>query len=370
LNFLFRKYPLDRKVITEEQLLDQLTRQQLRFPPLALEMLRPERDRGGGGPDAVLRASWRHRRWEFDVECRAFATPRSLREAIIELKFRAEAGGRLPLVVAPYLSEERLRELEDAEVSGLDLSGNGVVVVPGELLVFRSGAPNRFPFPVTLKNAYRGVTSLVARVLLLRPSYPSVTEVQEEIRRRGGDLVLSTVSKALKLLAEELIIGRSPEIRLLQPDKLLERLTREYRAPKVTLRAQGKLPGGREALLRTLGEKAETEGIPLVATGGTSAPLYTVMARGELLSVYTPQLDRLLVGLPFRETSRFPDLEVLETDEAPVYFDLRQRDGFHWASPLQTYLELMDGDKRDRETAAQLRDQLLGSVADPAGERA
>jgi hypothetical protein len=34
-----------------------------------------------------------------------------------------------------------------------------------------------------------------------------------------------------------------------------------------------------------------------------------------------------------------------------------------WASPIQVYLELMTGDKRDRETAGQVKEVILKSSA-------
>jgi hypothetical protein len=48
----------------------------------------------------------------------------------------------------------------------------------------------------------------------------------------------------------------------------------------------------------------------------------------------------------------------LETDEDFVYFDARDNLA---ASPVQTYVELMRGDKRERETAAQVREAILPS---------
>jgi hypothetical protein len=39
------------------------------------------------------------------------------------------------------------------------------------------------------------------------------------------------------------------------------------------------------------------------------------------------------------------------TEDETVYFDARQEKDFWWASPVQVYLELMAGDKRDQETA-------------------
>ena len=93
---------------------------------------------------------------------------------------------RWPMVFCPYLSEERLEELEREGVSGLDLCGNGVVVVPGEWLVRRTGKPNLYPQSFSIKNVFRGTSSLVARVFLRRPIYGMVGEIREEIRKRGG----------------------------------------------------------------------------------------------------------------------------------------------------------------------------------------
>ncbi len=43
---------------------------------------------------------------------------------------------------------------------------------------------------------------MVSRVFLLRSMFGSVTAVREEVRRRGGSVSMSTVSKVLKALAE------------------------------------------------------------------------------------------------------------------------------------------------------------------------
>jgi hypothetical protein len=79
------------------------------------------------------------------------------------------------------------------------------------------------------------------------------------------------------------------------------------------------------------------------------------MQRGDLLTVYCPKLDMLLKRLPGSQSDRFPNLKLLETEDETIYFDARQEEGFWWASPLQVYFELMAGDKRDQETAEQLK---------------
>jgi hypothetical protein len=53
----------------------------------------------------------------------------------------------------------------------------------------------------------------------------------------------------------------------------------------------------------------------------------------------------------------------LETEDETVYFDARQQVGFWWTSPVQVYLELMAGDKRDREAAEQVKSLLMKDFA-------
>lgn len=86
------------------------------------------------------------------------------------------------------------------------------------------------------------------------------------------------------------------------------------------------------------------------------------MQRGDLLSVYCPKVEVLLEGLPGSQSDRFPNIEILETEDETVYFDARQEGNFWWASPVQVYLELMAGDKRDQETAEQLKPSILNDV--------
>lgn len=93
-------------------------------------------------------------------------------------------------------------------------------------------------------------------------------------------------------------------------------------------------------------------------TGSSSAGQYSVMARELIQSLYCSDMGSLLKRLNpvLEETSRFPNIELLETDDDFVYLDARDDLA---ASPVQTYLELMQGDKREQETAGQLRTAIL-----------
>ncbi len=52
----------------------------------------------------------------------------------------------------------------------------------------------------------------------------------------------------------------------------------------------------------------------------------------------------------------------IETEDETVYFDARKEGNSWWASPVQVYLELMAGDKRDQETAEQVKSFILTNL--------
>ncbi len=79
----------------------------------------------------------------------------------------------------------------------------------------------------------------------------------------------------------------------------------------------------------------------------------------SMVKIYTESINELLSGVDLTETNRFPDIELLETDEQAVYFDRRKDAGFYWSSPLQTYLELLNEGKREQETASEMIQGLL-----------
>jgi hypothetical protein len=213
----------------------------------------------------------------------------------------------------------------------------------------------------------------VARVFLLQTEYGAVQDIRKEILAREGAVAWSTVSKVLQRLEGDLVVAReSGRIRLVQPDKLLELLAREYRPPKMGRDFMAKTRLTRDRLSRFLESSAKRAGARLAMTGTSSISQYAVMARDEPVTFYCSSLGQLLKGIDpkariLEETARFPNLRVVETGEDIVYFDVRRKRGIPWASPVQTYLELMSGDKRDRETAIQV---ARGLVSQESGRRA
>jgi hypothetical protein len=358
----------NRGFIAERLILDEL-KKGIEFPPLKAVRVEIEphnwesiSSKSQYRPDLGVDFVWQDKEYKFIAEVKRQSTPKALDDAIRQIQnyvwemFPQNVGRKYyPMVVVPYLSSEALERLIESNISGFDLSGNGVIIVPGGWFVYRTGAKNRFPTSTTIKNVFRGTSSLVARVLLMRPQFNSVNEVYEEIRRREGEITLPTVSKALKVLGEELIVGREEGVRLLDASRLLELLERNYRRPVVRRRLRGKLSDWQADLGHML-LNAQEQKVKLV---GEDVTRYAVMpSAGRNLSVYTSSIETALRGVGFTESSRFWDVELLETDEPTIYFDRRRAENFYWMSPIEVYLGLRAGGKRERETAEQMLEEI------------
>ena len=328
------------------------------MPPLTVEKVETSSGAKDTGLDARITLAWKGRNYRFGAEVRRLWTPKVLSEAADNIQRGAARQRLAPLIVVPYLGEERLRELETPGISGIDLCGNGVVIVPGELFVFRSGSPNQFRGEAQIKNVYRGTSAIVARTFLVAPEFSSVGDVLEKIRSLGGRVTLPTVSKVCKSLEQDLVIERpstngARKIRLLQPEKLLELLRENYSPPDINRTLIGKFAGSPESLveqLLTLDKKGAARVVIAGAGFRRSLRGHGGGARPNHLLLRLEAVRRG-IGAGFTETDRFSNMKLLETEDDFVYFDRRSR---LIASPVQVYLELATGEKREKETADQV----------------
>jgi len=363
-----------QKLVTEAQILSRLKQRDWALPPLTVEKVETLFSAKDTGLDARITLGWKGRNYRFGAEVRRLWTPKVLSEAADSV-LRSAAKQRLaPLIVVPFLGEERLRELESREISAIDLCGNGVVMVPGELLVFRSGAPNQFRSESKIKNVYRGTSAIVARTFLATPVFQSLGDVLDEIRSLGGEVTLSTVSKVCKSLEQDLVIERTPsngalaKLRLLQPEKLLDLLRENYSEPSINGSLTGKFAGAANSLVDRLGALDKKGSTRVAITGAGSVEAYAVMAREPVQTFYCSNLAAVRRNLAsdFTETDRFPNVRLLETEDDFVYYDRRPE---LVASPVQVYLELASGEKREKETADQVRRFILSKISAKEGKR-
>lgn len=296
--------------------------------------------------------------FRFVVESKARSTPQTIQLAMVQAESAAKSG-EWPMIQVPFLSADRLEELEREGVSGVDLCGNGVVIVPGRLYVMRSGAPNRYRDSRPLSNPYRGRSAMVARVLLQCPEWNSLSELAEAVKTTGAKLSLPQVSKAVQALCEDLIASkRAGVIILKEPMRLLDRLGSEWRGLQVRQRQGLRLPAG----LDWAGVLTSNPLLKWAIGGESSVTRYAMFSQGgaRRIAVSDLPLAMTLLGGQSEPVPNFADVELLETEEPGLYFgNAVDERGVRWASRLQTWLELQSGDARQQVAAKDLRLQIL-----------
>ena len=335
------------------------------FPPLTIEV-------DGARDPLTARCAWAGRSWTFLAVPLKLVTPKRLAAA---LATAGDGGPSLPpLVLTEYLKERDVDRIAEAGASGIDLCGNGIVQVPGELLVRRAGQPCQdrragANGSAAIRNVYRGTSGLVARTFLLTPGFETNAAVRAVVRDRGGSVSPGTVSKVLGALEEDLVIARdNGGGRLVDAEELARRLRENFRPPAVTRTgAFCYRPGRGAAALVAAAERAK---VRLVLDGRSSASAYATRAASDAPRLYCTDLRRLEKAAAdvLEPVDRYADLAVEETDDPAAYFDAREQQGEESgpaaASPVQVWLELSAGDARERDAAEQVLRRILAGVAE------
>jgi hypothetical protein len=350
---------MDKKV-TEREMLKRFATGNTLLPPLMI------RSNEGCNPadkrpiDALIDAglAGEHTVFRFVVEAKSRPTPEAVQTAATQAKAYAREN-EWPMIQVPYLPPDRLDYLTQLGVSGVDLCGNGVIIIPERLYVLRSGQPNKYRDSRPLNNPYRGRSSLVARILLSEPSWPSLSEMLHRINRAGIDLSLAQASKAIRALQEELIVRKvGGTIELQDPARLLDKLGSEWR-PNVRARKAFRF-GDNDASWAS--RFSANSALRWAVTGESSTHHYVLFSHGAPLRIAVSSLSEAesqLFGVP-ESVPGFADLELLETDEAGYFFEtLTDETGVRWASRLQTWLELQSGDARQQAAARDVKRQVL-----------
>lgn len=352
---------MKNRKITELEMLARLAVGADLLPPLII-MGRQDLKRGDPA-DARIQAKLPEgmEGFRFVVEAKSQGTPQAVRSAVAQVK-ACSTPDDLPMIMVPYLSPERLENLEREKISGIDLCGNGVVIVPGRLYVLRTGQPNSYRDSRPLNNPYRGRSAMVARMLLTRSRWESLGDLQSAVQEAGAKLSLSQASKAVQSMQEDMILSKSEgSITLQEPLRLLDKLGSEWKKLSIRGRKSLRLPS------ETDWAKALTSNTLLkwAMTGESSVTRYTMFSQGgpRRIAVSSLPLAQTLLGGTPEQVPNFADVELIETDEAGSFFcNEIDAKGLRWASKLQTWLELQSGDGRQQDAARDLRNQILREV--------
>ena len=356
--------PKLRSIPSEEQLPNFFNRDFFDFPlKLDIEVILNS-NTPAANSDGIISVKWEGRNSAYIFEYRKSNTPKALEDAALKVEKAAERTPLNPMVVAPYLDEEKLATLSEKNISGLDLCGNASLISK-EFAIWRTGQPNLYKSSKPLRNVFRGRSSIFARCFLMRSQFESLTELSEFAqarlplrpgKQRDRRLTLSTASKVVKVLEQELLVSKANhKLKLLEPERLLDELLRNHESPR------GKAFTGKTSLAGDeLWSSLKTAtAIQAVATGAYSAARYGVLGASEKLTLYVRDLSWARERLSVKPSKVFPNIQLLEASDDEVYFDCRIDKGVVWASPIQTWLELATGGPRERQAASEIKTWLI-----------
>jgi len=301
------------------------------------------------------------------VEITALGSPKSIREKcvqVLDLVRRAEDATLVPLVIAPYVCAKQAAALREAGVSWMDLSGNMVLRVPNRLYIERTGQPNQFPDTASIKKVFEGTTSLVARALLLQPAgFASLAEIVDFIKSRNADITIATVSKALRVLEEELLVSRAESrISVMDGGRLLDRLAEGYRS-YVRRRVLTSVRFAVNDVERTLGDLCSSL-MPVYILCGFYAAQLKGLAATDRIAMYVQDMDRVRQAAQRLSPDILPDdefgqLTVMETRDHMPWFNAQIVNGLSVVDDVELYLEMTVDTPRGPKVADMLRPQIL-----------
>ena len=300
-------------------------------------------------------------RYALLMEIKPNGAPRFARSAVYQLEsymahlhrseHRDDTGQFIPMLVSPYLSPESRSICLDHNVAYLDLYGNAHLAF-GPVYIERS-VPNR---PKSEIRAQRSLftprAGVILRVLLRDPTRAwRVTDLAEAANASLGHV--SNVRKAL--LDREWVEIRDDGLVLAQPGALLNTWRENYRQPAghhisgytvlhgelLRNRLSGSLNPGPQSPRAICASNSAAEWIAPYVRGGTQS-FYADepgarKLQETLLLTHAAQGANVILRIPGDETL-FEDA----VEPAP---------GIFCANPVVTYLDLWNGNDRDREAA-------------------
>jgi len=279
---------------------------------------------------------------------------------------------RVPLLVAPYIGAKQAKILADKGISWIDLSGNMSVRVSNRIYIERTGKANRFPDTAPIKKIFQGTSSLVSRALLLKPEgFSSLYEIVDFISARDGNIKLSTVSKVLRVLDEELLINRSKSlVSVPDPQKLLERLAEGYR--NSTERRRRNTYRFAVEDIRRLSPGVVGECRDYLARGFYAAEIKG-LAVADTITIFVKDIEQFRRKAEDKLVSITPDAEfgnliVAETGDPGVWFNPKWQVIDSVVDDIELYLEMMVDTPRGPRIAEQLKQRILQG-ADSSGRK-
>lgn len=354
--------------LTEEQVIQSLKSMGEQYAPLIINRLAEQVSlQEGRQVDAVIEFSIQNGpSFKAAAEIKTVATPRMILMGARQLADyfgKVKKTNMVPLVIAPYIGAKQAKILAEKGISWIDLSGNMSIRISNRVYIERTGKPNRFPDTAPIKNIFQGTSSLVSRALLLKPEgFSSLYEMVNFINKRNATITLSTVSKVVKKLDEELLINRDKSlVTVADQEKLLGRLAEGYK---------NSTERKRRSTYRFVIEGIEqlSDGMTALSKDYLACGFYAAQIKGLAVTdqkmIFVKDIEQFKRKAEKKLVSVTPDAEfgnfiITETNDPCIWFNADYQITVSVVDEIELYLEMMIDTPRGPKIAEQLKRRIL-----------
>ena len=317
------------------------------------------------------RKDFRHggRSYALIIEVKSYGAPRYARAAALQLKgllahlretaLNPDPQRLIPMFVANYLSPEARDICKSHDVAYLDLYDNAHLKFD-DVYIDWATADRPKSEARALRSIFKPKAAAILRSLLGRPDRAwRVGELAEESNASLGHV--SNVRKAL--LEREWIEKTDDGVVLVQPDSLLEAWRENYRRP-TSLTVSGYTHFHGEQLDELLSKhlRKHGQGGRAICARNSAARWFAPYGRGSGLTLYADEagLQRLKRALMLSPVEKGPNVTLVEMEDETLFEDAAEPSpGIFCTDHITTYLDLWNGNDRDREAAEFLAEELF-----------
>ncbi|MBW8002521.1 MAG: winged helix-turn-helix domain-containing protein [Planctomycetes bacterium] len=269
----------------------------------------------------------------------------------------------IPLIIAPYIGKKQSDILADSGISWIDLCGNMRIQVPGKMYIERTGNKNKFPDTAPIKKIFQGNSSLISRALLLKPGgFQSLYELADFINNRNANVALSTISRVLKSLEDDLLVSKGEGLIVAKDrEKLLDRLSEGY--INSTKRKDARVYKFAVEKIEKLFFSLFENNIDYAAFGFYAAQIKNLAVTNQM-SIFAKDIEQVKKAPDYGGARLVPDaefgnLDIIETRDACVWFNADIKPKMAIVDDLELYLEMMAEVPRGPKVAEKLRPVIL-----------
>lgn len=318
--------------------------------------------------DALVEAEVAGHRVMLAVECKQHAFPRDVMTAVWQLRdfiSSAEHGPEpwIPVLAAVAVSPGARDILRNEGVGYFDTGGSLYLPAPGMFVFIDRPMPKQAERRTGA--IFRGRRAQVLHaVWALRHEWFGVNQIAEKamVAPATASETLATLERHGWVTAKG--AGPAKMRRLDDPQGFLDAWAEHQQKERSPQLRRYYVPAGPvQPLMRHLHEACEEKGVLYEMTGEAAgheyAPYLTSISQLRCRMMIGSSSEAVLREMGARQVDEGWNLGVLDADNEGA-FAFREMGQYGWlASPLQTYLDLLQGSGRSREMAQHLRQERL-----------